>query len=376
LVATACLLGNGVSVAYNPELSVRALTDDLLRLFRDAGVSDPGRVLSELSRSAEASADNQFERLLGPLSSSADAIRSLRELTPIAEQLGIADISVSAAHVADFLRDVHRFGLAIVLDHIASRSQGHVASFVSATRAVGQALVSLGAPSDLTVATLNYDGLTHAALLEMGQDEYGTTFFAITDLADGRVNQPHSIAGRNMIGYPIRDVDDLPPDHASVLQLHGSLGWLRNPRNGEVWRFALGDLRAAGYWEALRAGRTDWEPVVVLTDQKERAVAGWPFSLAYEAFGDRLSAADRWLIAGYGFGDTPVNGLLQSALLRRRRRHEADPRLLIIDKDSNPAGVQARVRRALRVLGGEPEVSVVGIPEALESELWVDWSST
>jgi hypothetical protein len=61
-------------------------------------------------------------------------------------------------------------------------------------------------------------------------------------------------------------------------------------------------------WAAGEALPT--RPRLILTDQKARAVALEPFARSYAALGEGLSKADRVMIAGYSFGDVPLNEVL------------------------------------------------------------------
>lgn len=160
----------------------------------------------------------------------------------------------------------------------------------------------------------------------------------------------------------------------ALIQLHGSLAWLREPRLG-MYKFDLEALRSLGYWEALRNGQTDWLPVVVLTDQKERQIQRTPFSLAYDIFQRRLVAADHWLIAGYGLKDAPVNELFRTAAMTRKAIGLRAPKILVVDY-----GVEVdEKRKEASISLGLPEnvikVSVAGAPGALKTQEWNDWAT-
>jgi hypothetical protein len=375
---TACLLGNGVSIAYNGDLAVDKLTGDLLTIFRNAGATNPGRALgafADVVSAAGADAAGTFEALLGPLESSADALTSLDALAPLVEASQVAHITTSLHDVRDFMRAVHRLGIATTLRHIADRSIGGAFNEVATT--LGQALIDLGAPSALSVATLNYDGLLHAGIMDAGNDEYGQPNYEITDLAYGADDGTFVVApGHAIVAHPIRDVDNLLPDRASLLQLHGSLGWLKSPNpDGAVWRFPLQQLRDADYWNAWADGDSQWDPVVVLTDRKDRAVGAWPFSLAYDIFQRKLSNADRWLIAGYGLGDRPVNVMYDGAVERVHRDGRPVPPTLVIGRGGDPDEVTQRVSSTLRIPPARITVCLDGVPDALTSDQWNQWAS-
>lgn len=373
---TACLLGNGVSVAYNGDLAVDRLTEGLVARFSDAGATDPGRTLAQFAAQVAARdgrGSSTFEQLLGPLESSANALVSLVGLIPLAEASGV-DVRGSLDAVRTFLEQVHRMGIAMTLDHIAGRSVG-ADTYYSVTATLGQALVALGSAANLSVATLNYDGLLHAGLMEAGTDSWGQPTFSIADLADGRETASHVIsAGHEIEGHPIRDFDSIPPGRASLLQLHGSLGWLR-AHDERVWRFPLTELRDANYWDAWQQGATEWDPCVVLTDRKERTVGSWPFALAYEIFQRKLTTADRWLIAGYGLGDVPVNLLYRAALRERQQTRLPIPATLVINRDVDADELRSRVHASLGIPVRAVTVTTVGIPDAFTSEEWKAWAA-
>lgn len=199
--------------------------------------------------------------------------------------------------------------------------------------------------------------------------------YRIADLASGLSATTADIApGVSVEGHWLRTFDDIPPDRAAVLNLHGYLGWLRDPDTGNVAKFKLEDLRMAGYWDLYAKGQTDWEPVVVLTDRKERATLEWPFSMAYVSFQQRLVDADHWLIAGYGFGDAPVNNLVRSAFRARRRQRLGDPKVLVIDYGRER--VRLRVRRALVEIGlpKSTPISLLGVPDAFDGKKWKEFA--
>lgn len=372
---TVCLIGNGVSVAYNSDLTVGQLTDDLLARFHDAGASEPELALARFADSQSRVPGDLFEALLGPLSSTAEALGHLPGLAALAQAAGADDVVTALGTASKFLSDVHRIGLAITLGHIAERSLGgRYDDIIFRTAAE---LVGLGAPGDLTVGTLNYDGLLHAGMLDAGRDGWGRTVFDIVDLAAGYTEEMHQVTpGDRLLGHRLRDFDDLLANRAALLQLHGSLGWLAQPADPTgVWRFELPELRDAEYWAHLRAGDTLWNPVVVLTDRKDRAVTNWPFSLAYEIFQRRLVDADRWLIVGYGLGDVPVNLLFATAAHERTRLRRPIPPTLVIGLTPDPDRLRVEATEALRIPPSVITALGLGIPEAYASGEWNRWAN-
>jgi hypothetical protein len=73
-----------------------------------------------------------------------------------------------------------------------------------------------------------------------------------------------------------------------------ALAWLHKPGNGRVYKLGIDDLRLMDYWTLWRQGRTDWFPVVVLTNQpgKAKLIREQPFSVPYEIFRQRLLTAN------------------------------------------------------------------------------------
>ncbi|MBK5221541.1 MAG: SIR2 family protein [Acidimicrobiia bacterium] len=368
---TACLIGNGVSIAYNPALTVPNLTTELIQRLQQLAGGDAETALSGFAHQIAAIPGEQFEALLGPLTSSAAALEHIVDLAPLAAFAPEQAVVDGVTTTADFLRQVHRLGLGTVLGSIAGHATGKGDAFHTVTEALADALIALGPAGSMTLATLNYDGLTHAGLMEMGQDMWGQANFLIADLASGQAATAQQVLpGTTLAGHWLRDFDDIPTDRAALLHLHGYLGWLRQPETGQVAKFTLDGLRDCDYWQQFAAGACEWEPVVVLTDRKDRATLEWPISLAYQTFLTRLVAAERWLIAGYGLGDAPVNNLYRTAVRSRARSGLGPARVLYVGLGpDDPDAVASQARQALG-LPSNPSVSMAGVPVAFASQEW------
>jgi hypothetical protein len=229
----------------------------------------------------------------------------------------------------------------------------------------------LAHPSDTTVATLNYDGLLHYGFLH---DSDGSDW---CDMADGRGRQvePADFSdGFPLPSWPLRTSMNFVNNRARLLNLHGSLGWLRHSSSSLVpyRKFRLDDLRGSDYWSKLNRGETDWEPVVVLTSAKDSVPERYPYSLAYGALQASLVESDHWLIAGYGFGDSPVNDTFRRAVAARRRLGAAEPRVLIIGTDSRRK-LKADSRR-LGLTTSSVSATDVGLPDAVRGPEWEIWA--
>lgn len=361
-----CLIGNGQSIAYNPDLTTAALKDAIVQRFEGLAGSEAAEALSKFAASvAGEDPESNFEKLLGPLDTVTLALPVLEALAGLAEGAEAATID-ALAHVTSFTRKAHTLGIAQALQEIAEKSHGNWGEFDAKVQPLCTALLELPEMDNLTVATLNYDGLLHAGLIDAD---------GVADLALGYGHTEKLLVegGHPTQVAPLRTADDFPA-HANrlVIQLHGSLGWVRI--NGSVWKVPIDTLRTLNFWQALTEESALGEPVVVLTDRKEAAVTAQPFALAYDIFGDRLARSSRWLIAGYGFGDRPVNSALARALAQRRSFGAPDPTVLVIGH-SPPVALKERAQTALEVDDLEPLADGSGLPDAVGGAAWEEWKA-
>ncbi|MBZ0116165.1 MAG: SIR2 family protein [Sandaracinaceae bacterium] len=370
----AALVGNGLSIPYNAKLSVPNLTNALLAdLAMLSGNGLAGAALSAFANGIRGPAAppgaSTFERLLGPLEAAAAAIPHLSHLAGLTSSAG--SVQQATTTVSDFARDVHRLGLGRVLDRIARESEARLAdqSFIQTVQRWVECFHTLpGASTAKTIGTLNYDGLVHAAALSLR--------LGPADLSTGYDVGSHVVVSGSatLAAHKLRSTNNLPPADLQILNLHGSLGWLRDAR-GEIWKFELGDLRTNNYWTEFAAGESDWQPVVILTDQKTAAVAEHPFSLAYDIFRERLTQADRWMIVGYGLGDQPVNNVLRSAMGLKTEDARRDLMVLGIDYGKRAADMTREIAQYLGIDSAQVLVDVAGIPAAIQATSWTRWAA-
>ncbi|TDV43690.1 SIR2 family protein [Actinophytocola oryzae] len=355
------LMGNGVSIADNPDLNVTSLSTRLADEFAKLGGDQANEVLAHLANAINPEDEpSGFESILGPLDLMATALAAIAPLPAMfgTDQTEIVN-QIEAS--SGFLRTVYTRGVAITLRAIDKESISTSTLDKSVTTRFVEAVKALDRSSSVTIATLNYDSLLLQGVLDDSSN--------VSDLAAGYAKSSSSITDEALVDcWAIRGVDNLPPSPIVVIQLHGSLGWLNSPE-GRVYKFRLGDLRAVEYWERLEQGRTLWTPAVVLTSQagKVRLVAEHPFSLAYEAFLGRLRASDIWIICGYGFGDQILNRRLGEIF----RSSAKVRRVLVITYGEHPS--ESTVYKAL----GDPEdqsndivICRDGLPAGLSCEHW------
>ena len=367
-MSVVALVGNGLSISYNQEMSVLSLTAEILHRFEIADDE-----LGAIAADAGHGEPPGFEELLGPFDAVSSMIRNLpglrsgEEWSPRFEALGVA---LEAA------QEIHSRGTGVALSVIAERSQIEgdfqpIDSFCSA-------IANLDDPANLTIATLNYDGLLTAGFLNEGIYPDWTVHRTLdtSDMGDGRMEDalvPDFADGHSLRTWHLRRVPDFMEERARLLSLHGSLGWLRNTEDpDDVRRFRIPDLREWDYWAKHSRCETRWEPVVVLTSRKTELTGEWPFVLGYTEFSRALAEADTWLIAGYGFADDPVNRAFKSAV-RARRRHNHESRILAIGR-GHPQSIRALTRFRLGIPNDWIEVSADGLPDALAANEWHEWA--
>ncbi|MEU4162677.1 hypothetical protein [Actinoplanes sp. NPDC026670] len=303
------LIGNGLSIAYNPGMSCPELTKSLLPLLENSpGGDDVRRALHNLADKITAgTADgDDFEQLLGPVDVAAGAVSALESLAAAYNGTGAAsgDPLVQALRMStEFADKFYQVGVSHVLKLVDERSHGKGNDVADKFfRALAEA-----AGDGCCLATLNYDNLLISGAL--------SHFSLKKDLADGLEPVEFELtAGHTAKGFRLRTSPFIDSQACAVLALHGSLSWLR--RGTEYVKFGMPSLRYdPGFWADCIEQKTDWRPVVVLTNQSQKSmrVLEYPFSMAYQMFTERLKRSSRWLIGGYGFGDQCVNQVLRHA---------------------------------------------------------------
>ena len=368
-MSTAALIGNGFSISYNPALSIDRLTAGLLVSFRQGGDD-----LAAVAATIDPNSSTGFENLLGSFDSVSRLLETLPGLggeTPFGPRLAQLSTAAQAA------RQLYREGVAIALRLIAQRSHGEPDAY-EAVDGLCMAIAALDEPDAITIGTLNYDGLLHSGFLREWVDFRDTHHtLEISDMGDGRSHECETTdfsGGRTLDSWLLRGLPDLMSDSAWLLNLHGSLGWLRSIETGQYRKFQIDDLRQCEYWNALATGGTEWEPAVVLTDQKDSVNERYPFSVAYRAFWSRLISAQRWLVAGYGRGDYPVNQMFRLACEARQHLDMDPPAVLVVGIDERETLVRG-TSRDLSIPVDWIVASGLGLPEALETQECERWAT-
>ncbi|MEJ5913638.1 SIR2 family protein [Pseudokineococcus sp. 1T1Z-3] len=377
------LLGNGVSIAHNDTLAMHVLTRRLVeRLNEAAGLgADSARALlnlvaANLGEEAAENSQDDFEALLGPFDHLAQTLTGLRDLSVYASDA--EDTLTAIEKVSQFAARVRRLGVSHILEAIDCASRVPMLK-PSPLDALLEALFragSHGLPGHLTIASLNYDSLVPSRITPPAADCTARGAFDLT----GERSVSMAVRGRGAdlhgrvldIGRPTAGRHAAP---TTLLQLHGSLSWLRSP-DGTTARFEMKDLRGdqqmKSYWSAWRDGECDWTPAVILANQKykSRLVEQHPFDIAYDQFTASLLHAERWLIAGYSFRDEIVNERLRTVFSLRGRR----PQVLIVSKGADSP--QSWVSETLNLREDDPATFQFvdgGLADLESTSAWRTW---
>jgi hypothetical protein len=293
-----------------------------------------------------------FEELFGPIER---LDRGLAALGRLAELLDAgSDIGAAFLTAVQFEHELRQRTLGAALDVIADLSTGQGATAMVPLRRFVEWLTDLpGSGGTTRIFTLSYDALVDGAAIDNRDERLKRRRFpwtrgiVIGDMAQGFGEETIEVVrGRAVSAYPLRDDDEYRSANLVIYHLHGSLQWLRRP-DGSIWKVdRLARLRELDFWVRYGRGETPVEPVVVLADQKARAVELDPFRWAYDRFEDALASAGMLVIAGYGFGDLPVNRALVRSL------GSTGYPVLCIDYTEDVAGLRASI--ASKIAGEEP----------------------
>lgn len=326
----AVLTGNGLSVAFNPELALWKLCRDVMA--RITSESDNGdavtKAMKDIAERVEhACADSDFEVLVGAfvaLSDTMDRLYSLAaDLEPDDEGL-----RRSLLRSAVFVRTVRDRGISYVLELIADRAFADFGSKFELNRLINAICLAFGGA--VSFGNLNYDTLVLSSLTENWQPEF-------CDMADGRRKGVfHAPNGWDYSVKCMRTSGSSFPGgrRIKLLHLHGSLTFWSN-RKEDTYKLDISTVRECGIWEAVRGRSTGLRPEVILANQhdKSQLVKSQPYALAYEMFGTGLEAADHWLIIGYSFRDVCVNELLRTMF---KQRVDDPPVVLVVTYGTDP----------------------------------------
>lgn len=364
-----CLAGNGLSIAFNPDLSLQSVTNEVVaRLDADAPVRPVSGILIELARINDAGdAEVDFEALVGTLSSQHGAFVQMAQLCNAMEPTD-QELATALRRSATFAAQLADVGVSQVLDVIGERS----IAYYERQEPLSNWLKSLVTEfaDRLTFANLNYDTMLHAGLLEWPAD--------LCDMGDGRQRQIFEDAeGLRLPCNGIRTEDDFPDDRRiRLIHMHGSYTWWRQGDDRQVYRIDADQVRSSALLSRVRNQTTSLRPVVVLANRIEKptVVERYPFDLSYDIFSSSLQESDHWLVVGYSFRDSSVNERLRRAALARERGDM--PKVCVITYGDEPSKHLIEQEFGWSVADGPSSWLTVirtGVLNSPETSEWQSW---
>ncbi|WP_435094146.1 hypothetical protein [Clavibacter michiganensis] len=310
----AILVGNGLSIAFEPELDLRAITEEVMRRIEAADGDDVVAAMKEIAEDAlpdGVRSGEDFEHLVGAFGAESRTLGTLETLATLTSPQD-AGLNEAIRRVASFAQEVRDNGVSHVLQVICERTHADFEKAAELHALVAAILQDF--PGRVTFGNLNYDTLLLAAL--MHECEEGE----LADLADGRRKVVVKVNDQEIREVPAlrRSVADFPVERrVKLLHLHGSLTYWEKLDGGSHAKLPKALLDDDAQWRAVRDRTTNVRPSVVLASPRDKAqhVTEYPYSLAYEMFARGLERAMKWIVIGYSFRDEPVNRMLSARFL-------------------------------------------------------------
>lgn len=336
----AVLVGNGLSVAFNSELNLQQITQEVLERIRKLDGDDVIAAMKELAARAlpdGANTNDDFEVLVGALGAES---RTLGVLNKLAELTDPKDehLRDCIKKVASFAEQVCDSGISHVLEVIAERSHAYkdeVQNLNSFATGVTDAF-----DGEVVFANLNYDTLLLSALLNVCQSD-------LADMGHGWKNASVTVDNnrvRTVQQLRTSEKDFPTSKRVQLLHVHGSLTFWTTLDSSIHVKIPKELLEGSDQWNAVRNGTTSIRPAVVLASRKDKVehITRQPFALAYEMYTAALTKSDHWLIVGYSFRDDPINERLRLDFLDRATK----PKVLVVTY-----GTDLRRRKIERAFG-------------------------
>jgi len=334
----AVLVGNGLSIAFNPELGLGRISEEVLARMAsgtdgaDEAVADAMKRIAD-SYSPDGSADySDFENIVGAFGGHSSMLVDLSQLADLVEP-DDDDLRAAIERSAEFAMKVRDAGVSHVLEVIFEHARAHVEEMTD-MYALTNAIVD-SFDGRVTFGNLNYDTLLLSALLE-------TCKPILADMASGWETGSVTVGEVKFTVPALRKALSYPAGaRVRLLHLHGSLTFWGSKKGH--FKLDTNFLDAYRPWETVRRGATELRPDVVLANQKDKTgvVTQYPFSLAYKGFADSLAESAHWLVIGYSFRDAAVNDLFAAEL----RANDEVPEMLVVTLGDRPT--RAEVEAAI-----------------------------
>lgn len=344
----AVLVGNGLSIAFNPDLNLQTITEEVVRRIEQADGGDVIAAMKELANRAlprGVTSESDFEQLVGAFGSET---RSLGNLETLASLTSPQDVELLEAirKTASFADQVRDNGISHVLQVICERSRAYADDADNLHQLIRSVIEAFD--GKVVIGNLNYDTLLLAALLWVCDSR------DIADLGHGYKKVSVVINDDTTARVPaLRETkSDFPSNRRiRLLHLHGSLTYWQAREHNIFAKISKEMLDDGSQWQAVRDRTTNVRPAVVLASPRDKSdhVNEYPFNLAYEVFAEGLGQSNHWIVIGYSFRDDPVNAKLRAEFLGRYEK----PAVLVVTYGDSPTRVE--VERAFGWGADDPD---------------------
>jgi NAD-dependent SIR2 family protein deacetylase len=326
------LVGNGLSIACNPDFRVEKLTEAVIDEMRNNDLL-LGSVYVPMLRIAQKHEhlrhDVDFEDLLGPHYLH---YMDLRRAMEIVETYAPSDSSARSAleTATEAAWGISRTGLKAVLA-VLFRTAQSPNSDISPARDFIELLHDHFPEGLVSYFTLNFDNLLHRAVRAIFRD-----FSTVQDLAEGWSGKKLLVQGRwPVTGNRLRSQYRVRNSNirAEILHLHGSLQFWREGISGDVFKLSDEAIRSADLLKSLGGVKPKMlRPVVLVgtSELKAHFLAQAPYAQAFERMRESLAESTHLVIAGTSMRDEHIREEVLSAMTAR------DMNVMVVDKCETP----------------------------------------
>src|SRR5690625_4234538 len=170
----AVLVGNGLSLAFNPNLNVQEISNEVVARIRNSAHGDTAdRIAVALERAATATRTGNpmedFEVLVGAFEFEGSFTQRLKQLSELLEP-SANGLREAFDQVQSFSERIRLRGISHVLQVIAERSIARLEDREPIRKFVDTLMAT--APHGMTIANLNYDTLLLSCLTEHYSHEF------------------------------------------------------------------------------------------------------------------------------------------------------------------------------------------------------------
>ncbi|MBA3687339.1 MAG: SIR2 family protein [Chloroflexi bacterium] len=331
------LVGNGLSIAVNPDLRLDVITQRFLEHHASDRV-DLDRLLAEV-RLGDLDPSADFEGVVAGLEAATEVIAAFLNLASRSSHPDLRDAAelLTERGITGLVRRLYYAYCAEILSAIG---EGARVTLPADVERFGAWLRNLyRAHQRMGVFTLNYDLLLERIFISDDLLRLGP---AVTDFFSGldpRTEQVTLVAGAPSMTGRLYYPEDPPPRPIQLHHLHGCLTHFRRESDGAVLKFDSVAIRDGDVYGRLAvAEASDFSPSVILGSRKVAKSREWPFAYAFLELEQRARSARTVVVAGYSFRDEAVNVRLQAAA------RGAERRWIVINQK---AGAEAEAFRAV-----------------------------